>query len=106
MTVKYCFNCGTKAPSLAAKFCSSCGTSLSPTEFLKPAQIQAKASEKIDPRDFDESGTDVFEVPEISELKGSVEFEGFGWNGSSVGGSSFTFTERGTIPSKFRAFSK
>jgi len=95
MTPKFCPECGTKAPSIAAKFCSSCGNSLDifAAQKSSPAKRAIARSSNID--DDDEDGSDVFEVPNLSALKVRIEGD------EDVGFSSFTFGEKGFAPAKF-----
>lgn len=93
MTSKFCPECGTKAPSLAAKFCSSCGTSLDIFAAKKTSPTKRVIAREIDEEDQD--GSDVYELPNISSLKATIERE------DDVGFSSFTFGENGFVPTTF-----
>lgn len=93
MTSKFCPECGTKAPSVAAKFCSSCGTSLDIFATKKSSPVKRAVVRQID--DDDEDGSDVYELPSISSLKAKIERE------DDLGFSSFTFGENGFVPTTF-----
>lgn len=95
MTSKFCPECGTKAPSVAAKFCSSCGNSLDIFAATKssPAKRSITRSSNID--EDDEDGSDVFSVPDLSALKVKIEGE------EGIGFSSFILGEAGIKPTKF-----
>lgn len=97
MTQKFCFECGTKAPSIAAKFCSSCGTSLDILGAKKSSPAKKIIARDID--DDDEDGSDTFEIPSLSALKAAskVRIEG----DDEVGFNSFTFGADGFQPAKF-----
>lgn len=79
MLSTYCQNCGQKNEYTVTKpkFCSSCGTPLTQglnevkgaTE-LKQSYIQARPITK---EVHDEDGTDVYEVPDISNLEYEIE---------------------------------
>lgn len=99
MTAKYCFECGAKSPSVAAKFCPSCGVSLdglTKTHASTPSRI-GKTVASLNTDEDDEEGSDVFEVPNISKLKFSLGSD----NGLGIGGSSFTMGADGLTPTSF-----
>lgn len=87
MTPKYCQNCGTKAESAVSKFCASCGTPLNGLASTSVAQVRkmpAKFSRPIQSgENDDDEGTDISEVPQLSNLEleidddGPVEFAGY-----------------------------
>lgn len=93
MTPKFCPECGTKAPSVAAKFCSSCGTSLDIFATQKTSPTKRIAAKQID--EEDEDGSDVYELPNISSLKAKIEGD------EEYGFKSFTFGQNGFVPTSF-----
>jgi len=93
MTQKFCFECGVKAPSIAAKFCTSCGTSLDVLGAKKSSPAKKIVARDID--DDDEDGSDTFEIPSLSALKVKIEGD------DEVGFNSFTFGADGFQPAKF-----
>lgn len=95
MTSKFCPECGTKAPSIAAKFCSSCGNSLDIFAAKKSSPAKRVVARSSNADDEDEDGSDVYELPNISSLKAKIERE------DDLGFSSFTFGENGFVPTTF-----
>lgn len=99
MTPKFCPECGTKAPSIAAKFCSSCGNSLDIFAAQKSSPVKRAVARSSDIDEDDEDGSDVFTIPSLSALKNSkgarIERE------DDLGFSSFTFGENGFTPTSF-----
>lgn len=98
MTSKFCPECGTKAPSIAAKFCSSCGNSLD-IFAAKNSPVKRAVARSSDIDEDDEDGSDVFSVPSLSSLKNGGGFRIEGEDG--IGFSSFTMGEAGFQPTTF-----
>ena len=80
MLSTYCQECGSKNEYISQrpKFCGNCGSPLS-SDAKKIANIPKKKSRKLLPdtesQANDEEGTDVFEVPEISNFEYEVEYD-------------------------------
>lgn len=76
MLSTYCQECGSKNEYRfdKPKFCSSCGAPLSLNVSRSPEgpAVKARESKRIE-SDFDEEGTEVYEVPDISELQYDIE---------------------------------
>jgi ribosomal protein L37E len=77
MLSTYCQECGSKNEYRFSKpkFCSNCGHPLSGEERAKPKQKvppRKTQAERIE-SDFDEEGTEVYEVPELSQLEYDIE---------------------------------
>jgi hypothetical protein len=74
MLSTYCQQCGTKIEYRFAKpnFCNSCGQPLHGEAIAKdlPTQNQAPPPK---PENLDEEGTDIFQVPNISNLEYEIE---------------------------------
>lgn len=104
MQHKFCPECGTKAPSITAKFCSSCGSSLNPLAQKKTITRQpiVAASEG------GEDETDVYEIPQLDKLQAQVE--GFGGINTSEGvfggANSFVFTPNGFANARLNTIRK
>lgn len=77
MLSTYCQECGSKNEYRFSKpkFCSNCGHPLSGEESVKPKQKvpPRKAQAQRIESDFDEEGTEVYEVPELSQLEYDIE---------------------------------
>ncbi len=80
MLSTYCQECGHKNEyvSKRPKFCGNCGNPLS-SDVEKPAikrkTIPRKTSESRVVEDHDEDGTDVYEVPKISNFEYEIEYD-------------------------------
>ena len=79
MLSTYCQECGSKNEYLSQrpKFCGNCGTPLSSEAkktVVKRKKIPPKKSEAASAPEEDEEGTDVYEVPDISNFEYEVEY--------------------------------
>jgi ribosomal protein L37E len=77
MLSTYCQECGSKNEYRFSKpkFCSNCGHPLSGEERAKPKQKvppRKTQAERIE-SDFDEEGTEIYEVPDLSRLEYEIE---------------------------------
>jgi hypothetical protein len=76
MLSTYCQHCGSKNEYRfeKPKFCSKCGESFSGevSKASKPKARQVPEAKRIE-SDFDEEGTEIYEVPEISRLEYDIE---------------------------------
>ena len=97
MLSTYCQECGSKNEYRfdKPKFCSNCGAPLSPnvSRSSKRPEIKRQEPKRIE-SDFDEEGTEVYEVPDISELQYDLEIS----NSSFSLGSLFQNTELNSQP--------
>ena len=76
MLSTYCQDCGGKNEYSVVKpnFCSSCGQPLAGNFGQARTKVkQAIKSQVEDVENYDEDGSDVFEVPDISELEYEIE---------------------------------
>jgi hypothetical protein len=75
MLSTYCQQCGSKNEYrfTKPKFCSNCGESLTGDKDESLAARKVKPEPKKMETDFDEEGTDVYEVPEISQFEYEIE---------------------------------
>ena len=79
MLSTYCQECGSKNEYLSQrpKFCGNCGAPLSSeakNTVIKRKKIPPKKSEAASAPEEDEEGTDVYEVPDISNFEYEVEY--------------------------------
>lgn len=90
MLSTYCQNCGQKNEytTTKPKFCSSCGTPLTQglnevkgATALKQSYTQARPIKK---EVHDEDGTDVYEVPNISNLEYEIEVSNYNFTLGSI----------------------
>lgn len=79
MLSTYCQSCGGKNEYTITKpkFCSSCGTPLeqgiSQTRGATPLKQKSLRAQPIQKEVHDEDGTDIYEVPDISNLEYEIE---------------------------------
>jgi len=71
----YCKSCGGKTASVPTpKFCSQCGYAF--FSAAAPKSVARAKQPEPEPESGEDSGTDVYEVPQIDSFKYSVDFGG------------------------------
>lgn len=79
MLKTYCQHCGTKHEYISTKpnFCTSCGQPLAGAKINRPEPEEnlQKHSRAMEMTIDDEDGTDIFEIPDISQLEYDIEVD-------------------------------